>query len=202
MPLLVFPGGYGGMVWADQRPAVALLLHSPGRAGQAPQIKPGPVGRRRRCTPIFWPPARAAAAAIGDASLQGDWLAAGPIRPGIRARYADDIFRVGNLAGESHPIIAEGISMALQSGWMLAQQLAVSRSWGPEERAAAGKRYSTAWSKQFSARIRMASLLARLSILPMGAAVMRTFVRALPASLSIGATLSGKTKALPGANFT
>ena len=65
----------------------------------------------------------AAAAALGAASLDGEWLAAGPIRPGMRDVYADDIFRVGNLAGESHPIIAEGISMALQSGWMLAREL-------------------------------------------------------------------------------
>jgi flavin-dependent dehydrogenase len=129
--------------------------------------------------------------------VQGEWLAAGPIRPGIRAGYRDDVFRVGNLAGESHPIIAEGISMALQSGWMLAQQLAESENWGPAERAAAGKRYSAAWRKQFSTRIRMASLLARLAIFPATAAAMRTFVRLFPASLTAGAAVSGKTRALP-----
>ena len=103
----------------------------------------------------------AVAAALATALLDDEWLAAGPIRPGMRDVYADDIFRVGNLAGESHPIIAEGISMALQSGWMLARELGESRKWGPCERAAAGQRYSVAWKKQFSTRIRVASLLAR-----------------------------------------
>ncbi|TGR90585.1 monooxygenase, partial [bacterium M00.F.Ca.ET.191.01.1.1] len=66
---------------------------------------------------------RGARAALQQACLDGPWLAAGPIRPGIRAGYEKDIFRVGNAAGESHPIIAEGISMALQSGWLLALEL-------------------------------------------------------------------------------
>ena len=177
-------------------------MRSPGRTGQASQVAARRLSAAAAVHAHILASCPAAHAAIGNASLQDEWLAAGPIRPGIRPRYSGDIFRVGNLAGESHPIIAEGISMALQSGWMLAQQLAASKSWGPEERAAVGERYSTAWSKQFSSRIWMASLLARLSVLPIGAAVMRTFVQVLPASLSIGATLSGKTRALPGANFS
>ena len=138
----------------------------------------------------------AVAAALGNASLNGEWLAAGPIRPGMRDLYADDIFRVGNLAGESHPIIAEGISMALQSGWMLARELGGSQKWGLCERTAAGQRYSVAWKKQFATRIRVASLLARLAIFPATAHAMRSVVRAFPMSLSVGAVLSGKTRAI------
>ena len=114
----------------------------------------------------------------------------------MRDVYCDDIFRVGNLAGESHPIIAEGISMALQSGWMLARELGESRKWGPCERAAAGQRYSVAWKKQFSTRIRVASLLARMVIFPATARALRTVVQAVPMSLSVGAVLSGKTRAI------
>ena len=62
--------------------------------------------------------------ALDGAELHGPWLAAGPIRPGAHVQYENDIFRVGTLAGEAHPIVAEGIAMAIQSGWLLARELA------------------------------------------------------------------------------
>ncbi|QPC95959.1 NAD(P)/FAD-dependent oxidoreductase [Mesorhizobium sp. INR15] len=195
MPLLVFPGGYGGMVWSDG-----------GRLSLSCCMRRDALDTVRRSYPGLPAAAAvhahilascpAAADAIGGASLHGEWLAAGPIRPGIRERYKEDVFRVGNLAGESHPIIAEGISMALQSGWMLAQQLSRSTSWGPPERAATARKYSAAWQKQFSTRIHVASFLARLAIFPKTASAMGAFVRVFPASLSIGAALSGKTRPL------
>lgn len=197
MPLLVFPGGYGGMVWTDQdrmslsccirRDVLARLREKSGAflsAGQAVHAHimascPGTVS------------------SIGGATLDGEWLAAGPIRPGIRPRFADDIFRVGNVAGESHPIIAEGISMALQSGWLLANELARFDRWDRAARVAAGSGYAKAWSRQFATRIRTASVLARIAALPQSNAAMRAFVSWFPESLTIGARLSGKTKALP-----
>ncbi|TJX56064.1 MAG: hypothetical protein E5W21_15830 [Mesorhizobium sp.] len=134
---------------------------------------------------------------IDDASLEGEWLAAGPIRPGMRPRFADDIFRVGNIAGESHPIIAEGISMALQSSWLLAGELARFEQWDRTARIAVGKRYSRAWSRQFATRIHAAALLARIAVLPNSNTAMKAFVGWFPNSLTLGARLSGKTKALP-----
>ena len=47
------------------------------------------------------------------------WLSSGPLKPGIRLQASDSILRIGNAAGEAHPIIGEGMSMALQSAWML-----------------------------------------------------------------------------------
>ncbi len=197
MPLLVFPGGYGGMVWANG-----------GRLSVSCCVRRDALDRLRRLRPGSSAAASvrahilascpAAAVAIGRAAVDGEWLAAGPIRPGIRSGYYDGIFRVGNLAGESHPIIAEGISMALQSGWMLAQELGKSGDWSGTERNAAGERYMRAWRHQFSTRIRAASLLARLAIFPVTAMAMRTLVELLPSSLTIGAALSGKTRLLPG----
>jgi flavin-dependent dehydrogenase len=137
------------------------------------------------------------AATIGDASLDGEWLAAGPIRPGIRPGYAKDIFRVGNIAGESHPVIAEGISMALQSGWLLASELASANFCDSAALRLAGERYSQAWKKQFATRIQAASILARIAIFPRSAELMRAFVGMFPGSLSLGARLSGKTKSVP-----
>ena len=62
--------------------------------------------------------------ALTGASRIGPWLAAGPIRPGIRLpRSGAGAFLIGNAAGEAHPIVGEGISMAFQSAWLLCEQL-------------------------------------------------------------------------------
>lgn len=196
MPLMVFPGGYGGMVWADRgrlsiscciRRDVLTLLRT-----DHPGIAAAEVVHRH-----IMASCPAAKAAIGNANLHGDWLAAGPIRPGIREQYQDAIFRVGNLAGESHPIIAEGISMALQSGWLLAEQLRRMPVWDVDGRAAAGAAYKELWHRQFATRVQAAALLARLAIFPQGAALMSGMVKVFPAVLSVGARISGKTKPLP-----
>jgi flavin-dependent dehydrogenase len=194
MPLLVFPGGYGGMVWAD---AGRLSLSCCIRRDILENLRKRHGGSAADAVHAhIVASCPAVAAALDGASLIGEWLAAGPIRPGMRNVYGDDIFKVGNLAGESHPIIAEGISMALQSGWMVARELGRFQKWGPCERAAAGQYYSAGWKQQFSTRIRVASVLARLAIFPMTAHAMRTFVRAFPMSLSVGAVLSGKTRTI------
>lgn len=197
MPLIVFPGGYGGMVWADKgrlslsccmRRDVLIAL----RANQ-PGLSAAEVVHAHILASC-----PAVRDAIGHADLLGEWLAAGPIRPGIRPRYADDIFRVGNVAGESHPIIAEGISMALQSGWLLAEQLRQAGAWDLAGRQTAGAGYARVWRRQFATRIHAADLLSRLAIFPQGAELMRQVIKIFPSALSIGARLSGKTKPLPG----
>jgi flavin-dependent dehydrogenase len=197
MPLLIFPGGYGGMVWADRgRLSLSCCISRDALArlrGKGASVSAAEAVHRHilaSCPGVV--------TAIGQAAPAGEWLAAGPIRPGIRPRYADDMFRVGNIAGESHPIVAEGISMALQSGWLLAAELARFGQWDRAARIMAGNRYSRAWSGQFATRIRAAALLARLVVAPRSAAVVEAFVGGFPESLTLGARLSGKTKSLPG----
>ncbi|MEJ0092762.1 MAG: FAD-dependent monooxygenase [Methylocella sp.] len=195
MPLLVFEGGYGGMVWADQgRLSLSCCIRRDALA-RVRDLYRGPAAQAVFAHILSSCPA--ARMALGGAALDGAWLAAGPIRPGIRASYAADIFRVGNIAGECHPVIAEGIAMALQSGWLLACALARHDVWDARSRVAAGRDYSVAWRRQFSTRIAAAAVLARLAILPRTAGAMQAVVRALPSSLSFGARLSGKTKAVP-----
>ncbi|PBC11276.1 NAD(P)/FAD-dependent oxidoreductase [Mesorhizobium sp. WSM3859] len=201
MPLLTFPGGYGGMVLADhgrmslscciRRDVLARLRGSHARE-RGSQISAAETIEHHivaRC--------RGAREALAQAHLDSPWLAAGPIRPGIRPGYAADIFRVGNAAGESHPIIAEGISMALQSGWLLAMELSEAAS-GQRGREAAGRRYEAAWRELFSTRIHAADAIARLAVGTGGAALMEAVVRNFPRALTLGARLSGKTKPVPG----
>jgi menaquinone-9 beta-reductase len=196
MPLLVFPGGYGGMVVADQG---RLSLSCCIRRDRLAEIRRAQGGAAAEAVHRhIMASCKGVREAIGHASLDGQWLAAGPIRPGIRPRFAGDIFRAGNCAGESHPIIAEGISMALQSGWLLAAALAGVDVYDRSAREAAAKLYSAAWHAQFSTRIHAAAAFAAVALNPAGAQAVGPLVNLLPGILPLGAALSGKTRTLPG----
>ncbi|CAN7569451.1 NAD(P)/FAD-dependent oxidoreductase [Mesorhizobium sp. LjRoot246] len=206
MPLLAFPGGYGGMVLADhgrlsiscciRRDMLARLRRNHGSGHDDPK-QDNHVSAAEAAFRHVMASCRGVNDALDGARLDGRWLAAGPIRPGIRACYEQDIFRVGNAAGESHPIIAEGISMALQSGWLLARELAGASS-GRAGREAAGRRYQAAWRGLFSTRVHAAAAIARMALGPGGPALMGATVRNFPQALTLGAHMSGKTRPVPG----
>ena len=65
---------------------------------------------------------------MSHARLEGSFLSTGPIQPGIRARHKDGVYFAGNIAGEAHPVIAEGISMAIQSSGLLTRMLIAHRA--------------------------------------------------------------------------
>ncbi|AZO31124.1 NAD(P)/FAD-dependent oxidoreductase [Mesorhizobium sp. M1B.F.Ca.ET.045.04.1.1] len=201
MPLLTFPGGYGGMVLADHgRMSISCCIRRDMLTrlrGSLARERGGHVSAAEAVEHHIMATCRGAREALEQAHLDGPWLAAGPIRPGIRAGYEADIFRIGNAAGESHPIIAEGISMALQSGWLLVQELGAAAS-GQRGREAAGRRYEAAWRGLFSTRVLAAEAIARIALGPGGAALMEVVVRNFPQALTLGARLSGKTKPVPG----
>ncbi|HSS45791.1 MAG TPA: FAD-dependent monooxygenase [Burkholderiales bacterium] len=201
MPLLIFPGGYGGMVHSDggraslsccirrdelrrcrhrqkQHAAEAVLQH----------IQASCLGVRQ---------------ALRRASLDGGWLSAGPIRPGIRKRYLNGIFLVGNAAGEAHPLVAEGINMAMQSAWLLCQRLIASQDDIAAERAVAevGKDYAAEWSTGFAARIRAAAVFAHLAMRPNAAVLLLPVLKRFPGVLTFGAQLSGKARPVVSAPY-
>ena len=193
MPLLVFPGGYGGMVHSDG-----------GRVSLSCCIRRDQLERCRRRKPD----ASAAEAvlahieanclgvrqALAGAQLEGKWLAVGPIRPGIRARYSDGIFLVGNAAGEAHPVIAEGITIAMQSAWLVAARLTARRRevLAGESLDKLGRDYSTAWRRSFAPRLHASSALAHWAMRPAAVALVLPVLRRLPSVLAWGARWSGK----------
>jgi menaquinone-9 beta-reductase len=196
MPLLLFPGGYGGMVHSDGgRVSLSCCIRRDAlrhcrdgeqrRAGEA--ILKHILGS---CVEVQ--------KVLGSASLDGAWLATGPIAPGIRKAYSGGIFRVGNLAGEAHPIVAEGISMAIQSSWLLCRLLvehcphAVSPAI-----AEVGHLYEAHWRRTFATRIGAAATFAYLAMRPDMVGLLLPLVKRLPRLLTWGAALSGKTKQLP-----
>lgn len=196
MPLLAFPGGYGGIVWADgERLSLSCCIRRDALAAVRQRFSG--LSASEALHRHLVASSVGIACTIGDAALAGPWLAAGPIRPGLRPGYADDIFRVGNVAGEAHPIIAEGISMAVQSGWLLAEAMGSAPPRDIDARVAIGRRYEAAWRRQFALRIRAAGVFAALAIRPSTARAAGALIAAMPPILTLGAGLSGKAKPLP-----
>jgi flavin-dependent dehydrogenase len=101
---------------------------------------------------------------------------------------------VGNAAGEAHPVVAEGITMAMQSAWLLAGRLADKRDWirSPAVRDAVGRDYAAAWRQSFAGRIRAASLIAHWAMNKAAVRASVPLVRKLPSLLTLGARMSGK----------
>ena len=198
MPLLAFPGGYGGMVNSDSG---RLSLTCCIRRDQLEAAR-AQGGHERAADAVLDHVAsscRGVAAALEGATRDDAWLSAGPLDPGIRPHSADGVFRVGNVAGEAHPIVAEGISMAIQSGWLLAHRLAKG---GEDAKAGhgletVGRLYAADWARHFAPRIRAAAVFARLAMHPAGASLALPILRRVPTLLTFGAALSGKARPMP-----
>jgi flavin-dependent dehydrogenase len=194
MPLVLFRGGYGGMVHADggrvslscciRRDRLAACRREGQRAGDA-------------VLSHILASCRGVREALGAATLEGSWLAAGPIRPGIRSSDARGLFLVGNAMGEAHPIVAEGINMAIQSAWLLAALLAPQAGAIRGSHAHAALRsvqqaYEARYRRSFAPRIHAAALFAALAVHEPTRSLMTAAVRHVPALLALGARWSGK----------
>lgn len=198
LPVLAFPGGYGGMVMADHgRVTMACcirrdVLHKC-RGGQ-PRTKAAECVQeylQQSCLGVR--------RALSGAKREGVWLSAGPIWPGIRTPWGKDgVYRAGNAAGEAHPIIGEGISMAIQAACLLCEHLISHRAGLLSGRAipSAGQEYAIRWRKSFAARIRAAALLAHLAMRPGAAAPLLPLLQRWPTVLTRAARLSGKVRPL------
>ena len=204
LPVLSFAGGYGGMVVADDGLATLAGCIREDRLGRDREARPGERAGdvfeailRRECAGV--------AAALRGAAREGPWLATGPIRPGVRLGQGDGVFRIGNAAGEAHPIVGEGISMALQSAFVLAALLGPERQAlvASDSAAAAQSRllreYEARWRQRFAQRLRIAAAFAQLAMRPWAARAAWPIVRAWPGLLTRGARWSGKTRAAPEA---
>jgi flavin-dependent dehydrogenase len=195
MPLLVVPGGYGGLVRSsDGRTSLSCCV----RRDMLRRVRARHPGRSAGEAVLAHIQAscRGARAALDGARLDGNWLAAGPIRPGIRACHADGVFRIGNLAGEAHPIVAEGISMAMQSAWLLCRLLTAEADAVLDGRDGdtIARAYAAQWRSAFTTRIHAAALFAQVLMRPAGAGLVVPMLTRFPAALTLCAAFSGKTR--------
>lgn len=196
LPVLSFDGGYGGMVLGDHGlVTIACCI----RRDTLQRCRADADGSKAALAVSAYLRAQCAGvdAAIANAQEEGAWLSVGPIRPGIRiGASGDGIFRIGNAAGEAHPIIGEGMSMAMQSAWLLSGKLALHRRdmRDAPSQARLLEDYTSAWRKRFSGRIRLAALFAHVAMRKSlsGAAV--AILRTAPEMLTYGARLAGKVR--------
>ncbi len=195
MPLLTFPGGYGGMVACDDG---RISLSCCVRRDLLQSLRE--VASRSSAGETVLDHIRAtcggARAVLRSALRDGDWLAAGPIRPGFRLRWPVGIFAVGNAAGEAHPAIAEGMSMALQSAWLLTRRLAAWRQAGAHrgELPMVAADYAAAWRRAFAPRLVASAAVAHWAMRPAAVAGLLPLLRRLPGLLTSGARWSGKAR--------
>jgi 2-polyprenyl-6-methoxyphenol hydroxylase-like FAD-dependent oxidoreductase len=187
MPLLAFPGGYGGMVHTDHDSVSFSCCVRRDQLERCRRVQPDrPAGAAvlahvmRACDGVR--------EALDGADLEADgWRAAGPIRPGIRVGTSPPgIFLAGNAAGEAHPIVAEGISMAMQSAWLLGRHLVDG----------AAATYELEWRRAFTTRIHAASLIAHWAMRPTPVALTLPLLRAFPRLITRSAKTTGKVSVL------
>ena len=195
LTLLSLKGGYGGMVIADEK--IATLACCIRRdcldklRNASPKASAGEVVEamlKRDCLGIK--------EALQHAVRQGGWLAAGPINPGIRFQPKQGLFHIGNAAGEAHPIIGEGMSMALQSAWLLCAHLQTAKTNHAKQDYAwqieTANKYSTQWRRCFAPRLKFAATFAHMMMRPIPASSLFALFKLWPGMLTIGAKLAGK----------
>jgi 2-polyprenyl-6-methoxyphenol hydroxylase-like FAD-dependent oxidoreductase len=134
--------------------------------------------------------------ALHRAERVGPWLAAGPLVTGMHLSPMDSVLRIGNAAGEAHPLIGEGMAMALQSAWLLSQTLEAART-----RASASTRawqspvagdYAAQWVRHLRPRLRTASVFAHLAMHRVAAPSLLALLQARPTLLTRSARWAGK----------
>jgi len=193
MPLFVFPGGYGGLVETHDglvsfSCCVRRKVLSAIRARyEETAPTPGEAVVAHLIATV-----RGMREVLGSAETEGSILYTGPIRPGIRKGYENGVFKVGNAAGEAHPIIAEGITMAMQSSWILSEEWIAAGQDGDPENVA--KQYRKRWNRSFQGRIRASFLFAAAAMNPGTTSALRSLFQTFPGLLTLGAELSGKAK--------
>jgi flavin-dependent dehydrogenase len=106
------------------------------------------------------------------------------------------VFPVGNAAGESHPLVGEGIAMALQSAVLLAATLDGVAPAALDAAAAAGlqREYARRWRRAFAGRLRVAAAYAHAAMRPPLAAPAAALLSRWPGLLTHAARLSGKSR--------
>jgi 2-polyprenyl-6-methoxyphenol hydroxylase-like FAD-dependent oxidoreductase len=193
LPVLALRGSYGGMVVGDDgRTTLACCIRRDALTACRAQAPGAPAGLavegflRRSCAGVR--------DVLKNAARDGVWLSVGPLRPGIRVDAFQGAFRVGNAAGESHPLIGEGISMALQSSALLAATLIRQPAAAITGRCAVElhRAYAAAWRRTFARRLRLAAIYAHIAMRPALAEPARALLRRWPALLCSGARLAGK----------
>jgi len=195
LPVLALNGSYGGIVVADDGRTTLACCIRRDRLRACRAAMPGAVAGvavaaflRGSCPGLR--------ELLDHARLEGSWLTVGPIRPGIRVDDRPDTFRVGNAAGETHPLIGEGINMALQSAKLLARHLLQQPVSTMDSRRTQelNRRYGAAWRLAFTPRLRYAAGYAQMAMRPAFTAPVHAMLTRWPRLLTRAARWAGKAR--------
>jgi hypothetical protein len=193
--VLLVDGGYGGMVLGAKGLGTLACCLRRDRLNAVRSRYPA-TSAGASVQAMLQKTCQGAQQALQNAVRVGPWLAAGPLVPGMHLRGDDAILRIGNAAGEAHPLIGEGMTMALQSAWLLGQTLVQARndsaapatSW----QAPVARTYAAQWAQQLQPRLRTAALLAHLAMHRAAAPALLALLQARPSLLTRVARWSGK----------
>ena len=194
LPVLCLPGGYGGMVVSDRgRTTIACCI----LRATLRQLRQKERGRsagdaveaylRSACGGV--------ATALRTAHREDAWHAVGPLRTGFHRQSVWGMPRIGNAAAEAHPLIGEGICMALQSAALLAELC------GPRPRDLRAayivdvqRTHAAICESEFSGRMHLARLYAQVAMQPCLAIAAAIFMKTWPGALTAGARFAGKAR--------
>jgi flavin-dependent dehydrogenase len=203
LPVLSFRGGYGGMVLGEQGMlTLACCIRRDCLAALRRQAKGSNAGAAVQA--YLMNECSGVRTALQGATRHGRWLSVGPLYPGMRMpRDGGRFFLVGNAAGEAHPIIGEGMSMAMQAAWLLSdcllRQPQVLRDADLQRMLL--RDYAKTWRAHFAPRMRLAAAFAHAAMRPAVARAMLPVLRTWPGILTRAAHRSGKVspaRGLPG----
>jgi flavin-dependent dehydrogenase len=187
--LVPFPGGYAGVVEiGGGRTTFACCI----RRGRLEELRAAGLPAGESTFRYALSMSRGMREAFEGAVREGPWLASGPLRPGARPLYRDGVFAVGNAAGEVHPVIGEGIAIAMSSARALCQPLiaALEEGYTPAAQAALAREYERRWRRIFRRRHWSSACFARLAMRPSAAAWANLALRRTPSLLTLAARLS------------
>ena len=195
LPVVVFPGGYGGMVVADGgRTTLACCIRRDTLHACRAALPGAPASEA--ISSYLWQSCPGLRQLTDAAPLDTGWLSVGPIRPGIRVGNGRDVFRVGNAAGETHPLIGEGISMALQAAGLLVSCLRRCSPGRLDVRHThdLNRRYAALWRAAFTSRLRSAAGYAQAAMRPVLTAPAEDLLQRWPFLLTRAARWAGKAR--------
>jgi menaquinone-9 beta-reductase len=195
LPVLSLPGGYGGMVVSDSgRTTVACCIRRDVLREWRLRVAGNSAGAaveaflRSSCDGLT--------SALAGARLDGSWQSIGPLRPGFHIQSTPGAFLVGNAAAEAHPLIGEGICMALESAALLATLLGAARPTSFDERLTrrVHEAYIHAARATFARRVRLAQVYSHLAMRQRMATAIGVLIQSWPRTLTLTAQLAGKAR--------
>jgi flavin-dependent dehydrogenase len=194
LPVLSLPGGYGGMVVSDRgRTTVACCIRRDVLHEWRLRVPGNSAGAAVEA--FLHSSCRGLTAALAGARLDGSWQSIGPLRPGFHPQSTPGVFSVGNAAAEAHPLIGEGICMALESAALFASLFGGRPTYFDERLTrSTHEAYIRAVHARFARRVRLAQVYSCLAMRQRIPTAVAALIQLWPRTLTLAAQVAGKAR--------